>query len=470
MRKPNFFIIILILSISLTSIVHSNSGPTYWRGYPSLEILAVEEDSFIEVENEKLIFDFSKEEYINKGDYSISGLVTATYAMTNPTENMERVQMAFPFISSINDFNPNEIVIRSEDVNIPFEVFIGEEIMLKNRKGEETKENRLDFEKILSSINKGIYSPAYFDYDEIGTLHKYSIKTLVEEVNIEIDYTYDREKTKVISKGFNAGYFGGEDNKERISSWIRDNEILEVFVIGEEIELGINGFRDGEKKAKSDKYSYELTIEEVTIGDYLKKEAEIYNEQYGYNEYLAENQVFNLYASTLDELIQDNIMNLWIDQLYGIGSVDRIFVLLYEVEFLPQSSKEISVSYLTKGTMDSVETKEPLHSFEYLLNPASNWASFKDLTIEIKPPKEHPYIVASSLELIKNKDGTYTGEYKLLPSEDLTFTLYSKEEITFKDKVERQLYNSRYFIPIIIPMVASIIIIGLKRIFKSRKS
>lgn len=470
MRRMKIFMYTIIITLLCSSMIHANSGPSYWRGYPSSEILAVEEDSPIEVENEKLLFDFSKDEYINKGDFSISGLVSATYDMTNPTDNKEIVQMAFPFISSINDFNPDEIVIRSDNVNIPFEVFIGDEIRLKNRKDEETEENRLDFEKILNSINKGVYSPAYFDYDEIGTLHKYSIKTLGEEVNIEIDYIYDREKTKVISKGFNGGSFGGEDNKERISSWIRDNETLEVLVIGEEIELGINGFRDGEKKAKSDKYSYELTIEEVTIGDYLKKEAEIYKEQYGFNEYLAENQIFNLYARTLDELIQENIMNLWIDQLYGIGSMDRIFVLLYEVEFLPQSSREISVSYLTKGTMDSVETKEPLHSFEYLLNPASNWAGFKELSIEIKPPKEHPYIVASSLELIKNKDGTYTGEYTELPKEDLSFTLYSKEEITFKDKVERQLYNLRYYLPIIIPMVAPILILGLKRIIKSRKS
>jgi len=466
MRKHNIPILVLILLITTTPIVYANSGPTYWRGYPSLEVLSIEENSPIEVENEKLIFDFSKEEYINKGDYSLSGLVTAIYKMKNPTNNQEKVQMAFPFISSLDHFNPEEIAIKSDGNNIPFQIYIGKDIKLKNRKNVETEENILDFNKILSSINKEVYSPSYYNLDDIGTLYKYDVRAIGEEVKIAIDYTIDYEKTKVISKGFNGGSI--KDNTERIMSWVSDKEILEVFVLGEDIELGINAYIDGEMTQETDNYSYELTTEKVSIRDYLNKEVEAYKEQFVYNDYLAENQIFNLCAMTLDELIEKDVLNLWIDELFSISSLDRIFVLLYEIEFLPESSKDISVSYLTRGTMDSVETKKPLYSFEYLLNPASNWANFKDLSIEIKPPTEHPYILDSSLELVRSEDGTYTGEFESLPNEDFSFTLFSKEQITFMDKMERKLY---YYLPIILPfIVASIVGFIFKAIYKRLKS
>ena len=466
MRKHNIPILVLILLITTTSIVYANSGPTYWRGYPSLEVLSIEENSPIEVENEKLIFDFSKEEYINKGDYSLSGLVTAIYKMKNPTNNQEKVQMAFPFISSLDHFKPEEIAIKSDGNNIPFQIYIGKDIKLKNRKNVETEENILDFNKILSSINKEVYSPSYYNLDDIGTLYKYDVRAIGEEVKIAIDYTIDYEKTKVISKGFNGGSI--KDNTERIMSWVSDKEILEVFVLGEDIELGINAYIDGEMTQETDNYSYELTTEKVSIRDYLNKEVEAYKEQFVYNDYLAENQIFNLCAMTLDELIEKDVLNLWIDELFSISSLDRIFVLLYEIEFLPESSKDISVSYLTRGTMDSVETKKPLYSFEYLLNPASNWANFKDLSIEIKPPTEHPYILDSSLELVRSEDGTYTGEFESLPNEDFSFTLFSKEQITFMDKMERKLY---YYLPIILPfIVASIVGFIFKAIYKRLKS
>ena len=466
MRKHNIPILVLILLITTTSIVYANSGPTYWRGYPSLEVLSIDKNSPIEIENEKLIFDFSKEEYINKGDYSLSGLVTAIYKMKNPTNNQEKVQMAFPFISSLDHFKPEEIAIKSDGNNIPFQIYIGKDIKLKNRKNVETEENILDFNKILSSINKEVYSPSYYNLDDIGTLYKYDVRAIGEEVKIAIDYTIDYEKTKVISKGFNGGSI--KDNTERIMSWVSDKEILEVFVLGEDIELGINAYIDGEMTQETDNYSYELTTEKVSIRDYLNKEVEAYKEQFVYNDYLAENQIFNLCAMTLDELIEKDVLNLWIDELFLIGGLDRIFVLLYEIEFLPESSKDISVSYLTRGTMDSVETKKPLYSFEYLLNPASNWANFKDLSIEIKPPTEHPYILDSSLELVRSEDGTYTGEFESLPNEDFSFTLFSKEQITFMDKMERKLY---YYLPIILPfIVASIVGFIFKAIYKRLKS
>ncbi|WFA10042.1 hypothetical protein [Tissierella sp. Yu-01] len=466
MRKYNLYIVILLLIFSFTSVTNANSGPTYWRGYPSLEVLAVDENSTIKVENEELIFDFSKEEYLDYHDYSLSGLVTARYAMSNSIGTHETVLMAFPFISSIDTFNPSDIIIRSDELSIPYKIYIGDEYRGKSRNDDVFADDKLEFKNIVNSISDKIYSPKYYDLDEVGTLYTYEVKTQGDEVRIAIDYTIDREKTKIISKGFNGMYMDG--NEESITTWIYENETLEVFMLGEDIELNFNGYSDGELKNVTDKYSYELKTEEITIRDYITKEVEAYKAQFIFNDYLAENQLFNLCAKSLDESIEKNIVNLHSDELFSIDIFDRIFVLLYEVEFLPKSSKNIEVSYLARGTMDSIETTEPLYKFDYLLNPASNWASFKDLSIEIIPPKEHPYVIDSSIELIRNENGIYSGEFESLPNEDLSFTLYSNEEITLMDKVKRKISRHNYLLLETIAFII-LIIIAVFRLVRNRK-
>jgi hypothetical protein len=100
--------------------------------------------------------------------------------------------------------------------------------------------------------------------------------------------------------------------------------------------------------------------------------------------------------------------------------------------------------------MDKTTTYDPLYTFEYLLNPAEKWADFDNLNIEIKPPKSNPYIVDSSIKLIKNEDGNYIGNFESLPDKDLIFTFYSKEKVTFIDKAKRKINRLTFTIPFII--------------------
>lgn len=469
MRKHNLYILTLILIFSFTTVANANSGPTYWRGYPSMEVLSVDDNSSIIVENEELIFDFSKEEYLDYHDYSLSGLVTARYTMSNPTDKAQTVQMAFPFISPMDDFNPNDIIVSSDALTIPYEIYIGEEYRGKSRNDDTFADDKLEFKNIVGSISDKVYSPKHYDLGEVGTLYTYDVKAQGDGVRIAIDYTIDREKTKLISKGFSGMYMDRADgNEESITSWVYENVTLEVFLLGEEIELNLNGYSDGKLEHKTDKYSYELKTEEITISDYISKEVEAGKGQFVFNEYLAENQLFNLSAKNLDEMIEKNVVNLNSDDLFYVRIFDRIFVLLYDVEFPPHSTKNIEVSYLARGTMDRVETKEPLYKFDYLLNPASYWRNFKDLSIEVIPPNEHPYILESSIELIRNKDGIYTGDFETLPNEDLSFTLYSKEEITFMDKVAGKIHRYSYILPGFIGLVVSTIGV-IYRWVKSKK-
>lgn len=461
------FIITLIMLISFVNLGYANSGPTFWHGYPSLEILSIEENSPIVVENEDLIFDFSKDEYLEYGDYSISGLVTAIYRMSNQSSEDQTVQMAFPIISSLRRFNPEEIDIKIDNKSIPFDIYIGDEVgNIRNRKDDQ-EDDRLDFEQILKSINREVYLPQNYDLNEIGTLYTYNVsRTSEEDVNFVIEYTYDREKTRLITKGFN-GYW--EDNGEiRISSWIHDKEILEIYVIGEDIDFNIRVFTDGELSKVTDAYSYELKKDDISLEDYLKKSIVEYKDFDRYNDYLADNQLLNLVYKGLDDIIEHNVVNLWIDELFSLDDLDRIILLIYEVNFSKESGREVSVSYLSRGTMDRTSTYDPLYTFDYLLNPAERWAGFTNLNIEIRPPKSNPYIVDSSIDLFKNEDGNYIGNFESLPDKDLSFTLYSKEEITFMDKVKRKVDNLAYALPFIIAIGVPFLISLIKKVIRAR--
>ncbi|MCD4714538.1 MAG: hypothetical protein K8R73_14740, partial [Clostridiales bacterium] len=66
--------------------------------------------------------------------------------------------------------------------------------------------------------------------------------------------------------------------------------------------------------------------------------------------------------------------------------------------------------------------------------------------------------------LIKETDGTYVGTFETLPEEDLSFTLYEKEEITTSDKFKNALDKNIYFLIFIgIPLlvILSLVILGL---------
>lgn len=461
MKRNNTYIFItsLIILLSFVNIGYANSGPTYWEGYPTFELLSIEKNSPIVVENEDLVFDFSKKEYLERADHSISGLVTATYQMSNQSNSDETVQMAFPFVSSLRNFNPKDVAIMADNQNIPFNIYIGDKV----------DDDNLEFNTIIKSIRRETYMPQNYDLNEVGTLYTYEVSPTGENnVNFVISYNYNQGKSKIICKGFNG--YGQDNNKASIHSWVRDKETLEVFVIGEDLDLNINAFKDGEQSRKTDDYSYEVNKEKLTIGDFLNKSIEDYEYSETFNKYLFENQLFNVFSKELDEILGHNVNILTMEDFYSLDYLERILVFVYETSFSEQSKRNISISYLARGTMDKTSTVDPLYTFEYLLNPAENWADFKNLNIEIKVPRTHPYVIDSSIDLVKNDDGNYVGTFEYLPDGDLSFTLYSKEKVTFIDKVEKEMNNLAYGIPIpVIYIIGIPIIIGISILKKLKK-
>ena len=457
MKRLTSLILFFILLMT-SGALYANSGPIYWNGYPSFEILAIEKNSPIIVDEEDLIFDFTREEYISQNNYSISGLTTVKYTMSNPTDDILITQMAFPFVSMVKDFNSEGISIEVDGEKIPFEVFLGDTLLDSRRNQEVDGNEHLDPNSIVSNIYSLEYTPKNYDLDETGKLYTYDIApTGKDELMIVIgDYTYNREKTRIMTKGFNG--YNNVEGEESINTCIKGSEELEILVFGEDVDFSFSAYLDKEQTKETDEYSLNICTQEISLRDYLSKEVEVYEKEIGYLDKIADNQIFNIVLEKLDEFIEQNIINLDINQLFSLDYSERFFILIYDVEFQSNSTNDVSVSYYSQGSMNMWDTIDPIYTFDYILNPAKNWVSFNDLNIEIRPPAKYPYIIDSSIELEREEDGSYSANFDSLPEENLNFSLYYQEEVTFMDKVKGLFSRNSYFGRNILLSILSVII------------
>jgi len=292
MQKIVALFLAVVLSIISTE-ANANSGPTYWQGYPSAEILAVAESCPIEVKREKLVFDFSEED---NRDYSPKAEVTASYELVNPTEQDLTVQMAFPFICSLQDYADAKVAITVDQQVVPFELYFGEKIGEQGRAGRQ-RGWQIDFAQILKTITKQPYRGKHFSWNQLGRLYVFKIKPTSElGVNFAIDFEFDPTRTRVLVKGFNR--FEREGQKVRIAARCREPEVLEIFVLGKDVDFHKAGYIDGELQEKTELYECEELSKEKSLKDYLTKYIEQDNLSLPEAE---ENQLSNLYGARLDE-------------------------------------------------------------------------------------------------------------------------------------------------------------------------
>ncbi|NLC77935.1 MAG: hypothetical protein GX750_10015 [Clostridia bacterium] len=111
--------VLLVVFLCLgTQPAGANAGPTYWQGYPAAEVVVVREDCPVEVAEERLLLDFNQ---AGKGHLTVEGRVTADYHMVNPTEEILSVEMAFPLVSSIMGFAPEDVSVTVDGKPVPFD-------------------------------------------------------------------------------------------------------------------------------------------------------------------------------------------------------------------------------------------------------------------------------------------------------------------------------------------------------------
>jgi len=440
---------------SLSAVLFANSGPVFWQGYPSSEVMSVAEGSPIRVESENLTFDFSGSE---AAGYSVDGKVTAVYEMVNPTAEQQSVQMAFPFVGTLAGLSSEDIAVAADNRILPYVAYPGAVADGHGNPTADTKDISFNFADIVGGITNAPYEALNFKENEIGRLYKLDVEPSEDkEINFAVDFTFDNNRTKIITKNFDR--YERDGGKTRIAAWCREPKQFEICVLGEAIDFGTNAYLDGELAEETDLYTCKVTTEEIELKTYIMDYAGM-DRGLKNSGRLSVPALYNLYAGVLDRCFTLNAGYSSEYDLMEQRNFERLLTLVYTVEFPPESKREVSVRYKASGTMDRRETSEPIYSYDYILNPAQNWGGFKNLSVKIIPPEETPYIVRSSVDLVREESGIYTAFLESLPEEDLSFALYEKEEITFLDKVAGNLYSSfGYLYPIVVGFVALLAVI-----------
>lgn len=447
------FLLIPILLLVLTPPAFANSLPVYWQGYPSFEVLMVDKNSPIEVKSEHLLFDLSK---FNQHEYTISGEVTAVYEMFNPTNESVSVQMAFPFISKISNLSKNDISITADNENIPYDIYISETV---DSYGASFDQGNIpvDFSKITETITTGSYQGKCLSENDEGILYTFEVVPEKEErIHFAVAFNeIDSNKTKIVSDGFHA--FEGGQNYMKFSGWCNEKNYFEIFVFGEQLDFEIEGYTDGSHKVKSDNFSYNISQKVIDVKSFIEDKVEKVNaEKTEYSEIIAscisnvgKSQVYKMYISTMDKILTHNGYVAW-DDIEHQFFLSKLIIMVYTVEFPPNSVKTISVGYRALGTMDSRKTSKPLYTFSYLLTPARYWAAFSNLNIEIITPTQAPHIVQSSIEFESTKPYHFAASLASLPENDLFFTIHGNKKINIQEK---KIYNSKYIYSLSNPLI-----------------
>ncbi|HSP47180.1 MAG TPA: hypothetical protein VLN47_03785, partial [Clostridiaceae bacterium] len=288
-------------------------------------------------------------------------------------------------------------------------------------------------------------------------------------LNLSLKFTMDELETKVFAYGFNG--YGRNGSQVELIGWMGEEAIFEVHVQGDDIEIQVEAFTsDGMKTEKSVDFTYALSEEEERFGDYQER----------LQDSLPLMPEVQVQGGGLESLLlraldndRESIQGVATEnEPYAAVFEDRYLLLVYEVPFLADDRKTVEVSYQAQATMDRSATTVPTYTFTYLLRPAAYWKDFRNLQVEVRTSTNSPYLIGSSMEMEKTGDNVYVANLESLPSEDLTFTLYHKPEITTQDRIQGTLQRQfGYFYPMVLMvllLLAGITILVLVRTFRRR--
>lgn len=424
MKRVALLLILLLLVPGGWALAQANSAPSYWVNYPTGSLLAVSENSPIRVDGEDLTFDFRQEE----GDaFSPLARVTAAYAMTNSQAQRTVSAMAFPYIGNLWETEEN-IQITADGEEIPYRLYYGEEV---NPKEGATLD--FDLDAVLAGITKEPYVPKGFSLDDPVTLHRIILKVDPEEsLKISVKFSGLTSESFVLAKDFGGYSFDGQEGYELLG-WKPPTDSLDFALWGAEVEYTVEVFYSEEKggeKLEADKIQVDETV--LPLGEYLQQ---YLASTLGKKEGLTP-QAFDVGVEGLEKALAAYGSLVTEDFLLEFAQRDRYKILVYEVPFEGYATRNVTVSYDAKGTMDRRNTTFPLHTYRYLLSPAARWGGFQDLQVTILPQDSLPFVLESNLPLTRNQEGIYEGSFAELPDTELSFTLSPKEKVTYWDRVK----------------------------------
>lgn len=388
----------------------ANSAQTRWEGTTSTGItISGNGDSPIVVDSELLTFDITNE----VGPYSSEdrplNTVTARYTFRNPTDSEITVFAVFPFMDGRNGYDYGSISDgKFYDITVD-----GVSANSTVRATYYNRDDEFDLEKEISNVT-----------DEYKTADDWNLSEKVYRYKLQIDNDFSgateeyRSPYIKLQLPYNVNLFSENYINDYERSFVggslislarnAETQFIEFYTVGEPLDIAeivenaefvyykaarnyprVSGF--SVKIAEQN----ELTFEDL-VYLYHTEDSKISRLDWHNIVFEKYNSQSSRYGNSLSIF---NVSSYEIRRWYG-----------YEMKFAPHQTLVNEVkSPLFPGIDKGYEPT--VYTYNYLLSPASTWASFKDLTIVVNTP----------FHILDLKDGWqktetgYTAHYDTLP-------------------------------------------------------
>lgn len=436
-KSLNLYIIALIFILLnfylLSSVVFGNSAPILIEESPGFSIAPMDNSS-IAIIKEYLEFDI----FADKGDFA---KVTASYEMLNTSDVFIKQNMIFPYITSPRDTYKDRANISVNGNPIQYQTIRLTDLPETNFNSMQYKDKSnkelaslINIDNIIDMVNSNnSYESKNFRLQD--PVRVYTLHMPIEKEPHRAEVTFESvnlESQILLHYNFNS-FSLNNDGTGKLGTW---SSMESSNLPQEKSYIAIMGNIEEQVEITS-LTDHKITVEDTILVDFLK---EVISESEGmYHNSDLQNDVYDIEERELIEYISEEIdtrigrkesfFSLDGDGISAFYNSTYLAAFIYSVDFAPKDIVNVTVEYEMQATIDRRKTREFSNMFLYLLNPASRWKDFGDLNIKVIPSEEQPYIIGSSLPLVRdNTTSIYTGEFDGLPNDDFYFITYMTEE------------------------------------------
>lgn len=424
------FVAIIIIATVLAfpeRVADANSVQRYFEGIDSSGAIVTMENCPVVVDKEDLDFYIYYQDKSNsQGQYEQFGSVCATYTFRNPSENTINMDVVFPY--GYKDENKSD----KDDCFVSVD---GAQIAWRTRYTH-IDYYPFDIERDLSSLSDDFVQDSFFATTQKVYKYTYSVSDTAQ--GLDLTFEYDRNWERKVVCDFHSQR---EGNKQQIVMSTAGKPQLVFYVVGEDLDIAacdvtvIGGQKGGHLSL--------VSRQEQTFGDEL-----------AYVNRPADSDVldidwYNALSNTLKSLRDRTVIN----PLEFVISRYPEFSLFRWCQYtLSIAPGQTIVNSVTVPLFPARNERyiPAVYEFIYYLSPATTWAGFKDLTVNIHTDG---YLLNYAKKGFAKTDGGYTYHSDTLPDGELTFKICSEE--TQKSR------NSGFIFFVIIFLYILAIVLGL---------
>lgn len=382
-------------------VADANSVQRYFEGIDSSGAIVTMENCPVVVDKEDLDFYIYYQGKSNsQGQYEQFGSVCATYTFRNPSENTINMDVVFPY--GYKDENKSD----KDDCSVSVD---GAQIAWRTRYTH-IDYYPFDIERDLSSLSDDFVQDSFFATTQKVYKYTYSVSDTAQ--GLDLTFEYDRNWERKVVCDFHSQR---EGNKQQIVMSTAGKPQLVFYVVGEDLDIAacdvtvIGGQKGGHLSL--------VSRQEQTFGDELA----YINRPAGSD--VLDIDWYNALANTFNSLHDRTVIH----PLEFVISRYPEFSLFRWCQYtLSIAPGQTIVNSVTVPLFPARNERyiPAVYEFIYYLSPATTWAGFKDLTVNIHTDG---YLLNYAKKGFAKTDGGYTYHSDKLPDGELTFKICSEE-------------------------------------------